>query len=352
MLILAHVWLSIINGVFTVTLICILTGMFNLGMLTLKEDSKKKRFYKAYGKHVLLIEYALILPLILAFVILTSLPSPIAGLTFWIWIIALIVATAIHTYFFNVIVKRELRPYETLRTEHIRYYYILFTFPSFFLIFAFVLVFSSLKGIPPEISATVNTILGYVFRVLFPMLFLSFMYFAGSIPNDRRARLSLKTVLDAMKLMHEEKTTKEKMKLIKKHIKWFREGLCSYNSYLYNSYPVHFEIIDIEQYHRSISGIALMGKRAEIEDAIKQIRFALNSIGGKKKGEGLRHFLIALKNIKSGKRKKKYPLAELNEMTRTLSFSDIVKERLKSPYVTVFIGIGAIVLQVLYFIWK
>lgn len=347
-----YVWLSIINGVFTVTLICVLTGMFNLGMLKLKEDSKKKRFYKAYGKHVLLIEYALVLTLTFILLILMFLPSPFTGLAFGIWLIALFVAVVIHIHFFHVIVKSELYPYEILRTEKIRLYFALSTYSSFFLLFTLYLVFSSWKEIPREISVMVMDILVYPFIILFPMLFLSFMYLVGSIPNGRRARLSLKTVLDAMGTIREEKKTKQKMKLIKKRVKWFRKGLHSYNSYLYNSYPVHIEIIDIEQYHRSICGIALMGKRAEIEDAIKQIRFALNSIGGKKKGEGLRHFLIALKNIKSGKRKKKYPLAELNDMTRTLSFSDMVKERLKSPYVTVAIGIVAIVLQVLYFIWK
>jgi len=60
--------------------------------------------------------------------------------------------------------------------------------------------------------------------------------------------------------------------------------------------------------------------------------------------------------VKSGKRRKEYPLSELNEMIRMLPISERIKERLKSPYVTslivVVIGIIAVVLQVLSMIQK
>jgi len=154
-----------------------------------------------------------------------------------------------------------------------------------------------------------------------------------------------------LELLHNEEIANGKLKIVKKYVKWFRVGLHSFNSYLYARNPTRLKIVDVDQYHQSVCSVVFMGKRKEMDTIIEQIRSALNCIGEKKREYDLRHFLIALKNVKSGKRRKEYPLSELNEMIRMLPISERVKERLKSPYVTSLIfgiiGITAIVLQVL-----
>lgn len=84
-----------------------------------------------------------------------------------------------------------------------------------------------------------------------------------------------------------------------------------------------------------------------MDTIVKQIRLALSSTGERK--DELRHFLIALKNLKNMKNKKEYPLAELNEMITILSFSERVKERLRSPYVNVIAIIVAIIFGLMEF---
>ena len=321
-------------------------------MLSLKENLKKKRFYEAYGKHILLIEIALILTITFTFVIQVFFPPPILPFTIVAWFVALFIIVLFHLRIFFRIANMELCPYEILRLQRLRFYFSVASILSYFLLFILsYLVSTSLIEIPSEISDVVLAILAIVAISLFPIVFIEVPLNLASIADHKKARLSFKTVLDAMELIRKENKANEKMKLIRKYVKWFRVGLQSYNSYLFESQPARLEIVDIDQYHRSVCSVALMGKQTEIENTIKQIRFALNCME-RKREDDLRHFLIVLKNVKSGKRKKEYPLSELNEMIRILPFSERVKERLKSPYVALFFGVVAIVLQALRFVWK
>lgn len=318
-------------------------------MLTLKEDSKKKRFYEVYGKHVLLIEIALILISLFTFVVMVF-PVP-AIVAFGAWLIVTFVISPIHLRIYSRIVRMELYPYEILRLERVRSRFnkTLVYFFFLLLILSFLTSLFSTE-IPPETYDIFGEIVGYVFFVIFPMLMVTFVITFGSINHHRKARLSFKTVLHAMEALREEKRKDEKMKLIKKYVKWFRDGLHAYNSYLYENIAC-LEIVDIEQYHRNIHNAALMGNESEIDETIEQIESTLNSLG--KEGEDdLRHFLIALKNIKNGKAEKEYPLYELNEMTTIMSFSERVKETLKSPYVPLLYIIVTIILGLLRLIWK
>lgn len=321
--------------------------MFNLGMLTLKEDLKKKRFYKAYGKHVLLIEIALILTLTFTFAILCLTFSSYLLVP---WLIVVFVSILIHLRIFYRIANLELCPYEILRLGRFRFYFFIMIVFSFFL--SLTLLYSLSSFLTKTFFVVVVILLNYFLLVNFPMLFIALMLKMASITNHKKARLSFKIVIDAMELLRKEKKTDEKMKLIDKYVKWFGVGLRSYNSYLYENNPACLEIVDIEQYHRSVCNVALMGKRTEIDNTIEQIKSVLNCVSKREREDDLRHFLIALKNVKSGKRKKEYPLFELNEMTRISPFSERIKEKLKSPYATLLIGIVAIVLQVLRLIWK
>ena len=324
-------------------------------MLTLKEDVKKKKFYEAYSKHILLIEITLISTLTFTY---ACTRAPVSILAFGVLFIATPVSIYIHLRIFNRIVKRELYPYEILRLARFRFYSLIMVWFSLLLsMILFVLLDLFKTENLREILVIVQTLLvDYIFIVNFPMFFITFLLFMGSITEHKKATFSFKIVIDAMELLRKEKKTYEEMKLIDKYVKCFREGLRSYNSYLYESNPACLGIVDVDQYHRSVCSVALMGKGAEIDNTIEQIKSALNCMGEREREDDLRHFLIALKNVKSGKAEKEYPFSELNEMIRAFPFSERLKERLKSPYVTslvtVIIGMIAIVLQLLRLIWK
>lgn len=318
----------------------------------MKEDFRKKRFYEAYGKHILLIEIALILTLTFAVDIQTFFPTPIIPFTAGVWWIALFVSALIHLRFYFKIAKMELCPYKILRLGCFRYRFLITAFISFFLSFTLVLPVSIFSTeIPSEIYDILMQISNIALLVAFPMFMIGFTLWVGSITDHKKARLSFKTVLNAMELLRKKTNTNEKTKLIEKYVKWFRVGLRSYNSYLHESKPTSLEIVNIKEYHRSLCNVALMGKQAEIDNTIEQVKSALNSMGRREKEDDLRNFLIALKNMKSMKMEKDYPLSELNEMTRILPFSERVKEWLRSPYITslvvIILSIIAIVVQVL-----
>jgi len=192
--------------------------------------------------------------------------------------------------------------------------------------------------------------------IVLPMLIVALAVSSMSISDHRRARLSFRTVLDAMKIIRKEKKSDRKMKLIRKRVRWFRDGLRSFNSYLYSKKITHFQMIDIDQYHLSVCSVVLMGKQIEMDTIAEQIKLALSSIG-ERKGEGdFRNFLTAMKNLKNMEKKKEYSLSELNKMITILSFSERVKESLRSPYISILtsvaIGALAIIFEVMRFIWR
>jgi len=336
-------------------LICALPILFCLGMVTLKEELKRKRFYEAYGKHVLSIEIVLILAINLIIITLYLFSTSVFGAVAW-WI-TLIGIPVIHIRIFSRIANTELFPYETLRLERFRSN---FFRAAIFLVFLWLASLFPLNlfsaDIPDEVYSFFSKILGYVLLVAFPTLMIAFILRIGSTTAHTQARLSFKTALRGMELLRKETNTNKKNKLIGKHVKWFKDGLRSYNSYLYESNPTSIEIHEIDHLYRSVCGVALMGKRAERDNIIRQMKSALNCIGEREGEDDLRLFLITLKNINSGKTEKEYTLSELSEMTRILPFSEKLKGWLKSPYVTslatVIMGIIAIVLQMLRFIWK
>jgi len=250
--------------------------MFELGMLTLKEDSKKKRFYDAYGKHVLLIEFALILALSLAMGVLILLPNIVV---FFAWAISVFVCVVIHIIIFYRIAKMELYPYEILHLEHVRVNFFRTLAFIFFLLFA-LFYFGSLFF--AETLEMYRVVLISPLIVVSPMFMVSAMLSFSSISAYRKTRLSLKTVLYGLELLNTQEIANGKLKIVKKYVKWFRVGLHSFNSYLYARNPTRLKIVDVDQYHQSVCSAVFMGKRKEMDTIIEQIGSALNCLGKKK----------------------------------------------------------------------
>jgi hypothetical protein len=181
---------------------------------------------------------------------------------------------------------------------------------------------------------------GFMLYNLFPLSF-------SSLPRHNKARLSLRTVLVGLNLICIDQTQTGRSKLVKKYIKWFKEGLSSYNSFLYKFKPAHIEIVDIDRYYCSICSVSLIGNPAERDIAKEQIRCILDSIGGRIREEDFRQLLTSLKNLKNVERRDNYRLSELNKLVRILSFSDRVKQKLKSPYLVIILGIIPVIASII-----
>jgi len=308
-----------------------------------------RNFYRVYGKYMKAIEIILICTAALVFLVqifflefgaLTTGPS----------LVAFMIAVLVHGLICIRMAKLELFPYKTLRLNSLNsYFYRALLFSS---LIGFALVYL-LALFPKSWSSNLfaEPIAYYVITAV-KMLAAFFPFSMSWLTNLEKSRLSFRTVLVGLKLISKEDKKVGKTRLVGKYIKWFKEGLYSYNRYIYKRRPEHIEIVGLDDYYRSVCCTALIGKQAERDIIAEQIRLALDSMGGRHRKADLRRFLIGLKNIKGIERKIEYPTSELNEMIRILSFSRRMKERLKSPYFTTLMGSITVLLAVLHFVWK
>jgi hypothetical protein len=312
-----------------------------------------KRFYEWYGKHLLEIEgcglSGLTISLVLVF--LTPLLQTSSYLIF-AWWIALFTFILIHALTFLKLARIETHPYEVLQTRHIRGRLLRIDVVIIIYLVALIYLLSHPSLSPIMKNDIFSTLLGLVVvsvvgfsAVIYPLVFLC------SITSFREARLSFKTVLIGLQEIQMAKSAPKAKKahlkraeaLRKKYVRWFENGLLSFNKCLYRLSPSRLEMVDVEQYYRSVFFVTLVGKKQECELVVQQVRILLDCLGKKipytdVRYNDLRTFLNALKNIASYEAKKEYPIQELKKMVRVTSLSERVKRFLGSQYVIALVG--------------
>ena len=176
--------------------------------------------------------------------------------------------------------------------------------------------------------------------VTFPVAFSAyFLYVVVQIDNNKKARLMFRTALVGLALIRNEKKKAKRTKLVAKYVTRFRDGLCSYNKYLYKVNPTRLEIANTDSYYRNVCCVASMGNPSEQTIVLDQLRLALSSVAGKYVKDDSRRFLIALKNICNLRQEADYPSDELYKMIRPKPFSERIKDWLKSPYFGAIVGL-------------
>lgn len=315
-------------------------------------------FYRIYGKHVFLIETVLIavmtsfsLPAFLSAVYVahtTSLLSTLAGPV----LLASMIVLFAHVLVFGRIASLELYPCPTLRLEHINLSLyralILFSLATFASVVLADILFSRL-GLGDQLALIVQ-ILVICFLSTVLMLLVLFPLSISTLASRNKARLSFRAVLVGLKLLSEEQIEERRSKLVRSHIKWLRDGLRSYNRFLYKFKPVHIEITNIDDYYRSVCCASLIGNQAERDIVVQEIRRLLDSVGGSFREEDFRQLLIGLRNIKNMQRNNELELSELDDLVRVLTFSDRLKERVKSPYFEAVVAAVEIAVAVLVYV--
>jgi len=278
--------------------------------------------------------------------------APIISMLTGSLLVFLLMAFFAHVFIFLRIARLELYPYATLRLErfNLRFYraLILSSLVSFALLYLVGILFPKL-GLSDRV-ALASQIIGICLFAIILMLVASFPLSLSSLTSHKRARLSFRAVLVGLKLLSEEQTEEKRSKLVKSHIKWFGDGLRSYNRFLYKFKPVHMEIMNIDDYYRSVCCVSLIGNQAERDIVMEEIRRALDSVGGRFKEEDFRQLLIGLRNIKNMERNNELELSELNDLVRVLSFSERLKERVKSPYFEAIVAGVEITVAVLVYV--
>jgi hypothetical protein len=258
----------------------------------------------------------------------------------------------VHVLVFWRIARLELYPYSTLRLERFnsRFYraLLLFSLVTFaLLIFGDIL--STKLGLSDQ-WALIGRITSICFFAAFWMLIglcpLSF----SSLWSHDRTRLCFRAVLVGLKLLSEEQIEDRRSKLVRSHIRWLRDGLRSYNRFLYKFKPVHIEVTNIDDYYRRVCCVSLIGTQAERDIVVQEIRRLLDSVGSRFREEDFRQLLIGLRNIKNMQRNNESELSELDDLVKVLTFSDRLKERLKSPYFGVVVAAVEIAVGVLVYV--
>lgn len=160
--------------------------------------------------------------------------------------------------------------------------------------------------------------------------------------------MSLRSALVGLKLISLGKDDEKRCVLVRKYLRWVKDGFQSLNRYLYKNSPMHIEIVDIHEYYHSLYCVALMGQEEEIALTLEQARHALDCVPRKLKCyNDIRQLLTRLNNIKNLERTGEYRLSELNNMTRMLSRSDRARNMLSSPVTLLLVSVVPILLQIL-----
>lgn len=313
--------------------------------------SWKEKFYDTYGKHVRLIEITIIVLFTLSFLLIVYYPIG-APYTLQAWTIGVSVITPAHAIIFFKIAKIESYPYEILWLDKFRSTLSRATISIFFIwITCQYIIFTFFPAIYQSLDF-INKLMGFVLFTVVALLPMIFFLSIASITDLKKARLSIKTVLHGLQLINKEEDKLKKAEIFGKHISWFRSGLKSFNSFVFHGKYAHIEIMSIDEYANNVGCAALIGNQTEKDTITEQVQSAFNSIPEKDKPGDLRNFLIALKNIKTGKNQKDYEAHELSEMVRVVSRYDKAREHLTSPYLVAFLSIIAILLQIIPILWK
>jgi len=329
-------------------------------IIGIRQKLSSEGFSRTYGRHILIIESLLVIIATLTFVIQIFLPAYIIGVTFVAWLIGFFMAIYIHQSMFRRIAEKEIYPYETLRQMRFRSY--LFKAVILGVLIFFLLLYVWASSLAGEILTDFRSgsfLIGFLqimlvievivifFTVTFPIAFSAYFLYLVPIDNNKKARLMFRTTLVGLALIHNEKKKARRTKLVAKYVTWFRDGLRSYNKYLYETSPARLEIAHIDRYYRNVCCVASMGNPSEQTIVLNQLRLALSSVAGKYVKDDSRHFLIGLKNICNLRQEVDYPSDELYKMIRPKPFSERIKDWLKSPYFEAIIGLIPVIAAVL-----
>lgn len=302
---------------------------------------KFRTLFKIYGKYMTYVEAALIVIAVLVFTF-QQYSLDFGALTTGPSVVAFLLIATVHSFLLIGTARLEFFPYKTLRLSSFNslFYRALLGSSLFFLVLLLLLnMFFRIeysRGSLPIV--TLQNFELIAFKMLVAFFFVQFQ----SMDDVTRSRLPFRTALIGLKLIGRNHKSVSKERLVSKYLKWFSSGLNSYGKYLYRSNPKRIGIIGIGDFNRSIYCAGLIGNRVETTTVARQIRFALDSMGGGVRKRDLRQFLIALQNIKNISNKHVYPVSELNRMIKVVSSTERIKEWLSSPWLTTFISVIAI----------
>jgi hypothetical protein len=327
---------------------------------TFRQKLNSERFLRRYGRNILIIEALLVMIATLTFVIQFFLPAHLVGVSFPAWLVAFSLAVLFHQYMFSKIGNREICPYEILRQVRIRSFFFwavvsgVLTFLILLYIWGSILAGKILSDLSSGFFvqvflqiALVMYVVGVFFMVVLPLGLSAYFLSLVSLQNNRRARLTFRTVLVGLALIRKEKRSAERNKLVKKYVKWFQNGLRSYNKYLYEINPARLQIMGTVVYYRNLCSVASIGNPDEETIVLEQLRSALGSIKGKFVEDNPRRFLVALNNIRNIKQKTDYPSVELYKMIRPKSYTEKIKDYLSHPVSKALLGLVPIIAAVI-----
>lgn len=253
----------------------------------------------------------------------------------------LLLAT-VHSFLFIGIARREFFPYKTLRLSSFNSLFFKALVGSFLFIFVFLFLLDTFFPIEYSRGSLPIAILQHFELVDIKMILVFFFLQFQSMAELTRSRLSFRTALIGLKLIDRKDKSVSNERLVSNYLKWVSSGLNSYSNYLYTSNPKRIGIVGIGDYNRGIYCAGLFGNRAERATVARQIRFAIDSMGGGFRGRDLRQFLIALQNIKNVSNRRAYPVSELNRLVKVISSMERAKEWLSSPWLTTIISVIAL----------
>jgi hypothetical protein len=303
----------------------------------MKSALKLRNFYRIYGRYMEYAEIVLFALIVLVFAF-QEYSLDFAALTAGPSLFAFILSVAVHVIICIQIASSEFYPYKTLRLNSLNSLFYRVLLGSSLFIFVVLFLISNFFPMEFLYGNLLILILQHCAFMTTKMVIV-FLFFQLSWSSDfKRSRLALRTVLIGLRLIDREDKRVDRADLVSKYLRWFNVGLNSYNRFLYKRKPKHMGIVEIGDYYRSIHCAGLIGNRAERATLSRQVRLALDSIGGGIREGGFRQFLIAMKNIKNIENKERYPLSDLNRMVRVLSFSERAKEWLKSPWFTAIVS--------------
>ncbi len=303
-----------------------------------------ERFYQSYGQHIRLIELSIIIMLLTIFEIIIHFLTPVSlGVYIWATILAVVVLT--HALIFRSLGRKELYQESLIFLDKYRIYFVAFLMSIFVLLFAASLSLSVYFPQWVKNNGEFFSLADYSLNITIALLFIMIFLLFGSLTRFRKARIYIKLALvKAINLTHTQDDL-ERKKIIKSLTSLFDTGLKAYNDYLNRSMLVPVSLEGLNEYSKILCCEFLAGKDEGLVVVTDQIQLFLKSLGRVQRKEDLRDALTALKNIKTGRGEKEYPMSELSLMITVVTPTDTLKSVARSPYFAVSLVVIAILLQ-------
>lgn len=302
-----------------------------------KETSLWFRFLNAYGKHLNLLIFCLILTLAVISTLAYRVDAYRLGTPSMLIFSSAFLLLSLLTM---KLAKKEMHAYRLFQTEKLTYrlnfVLMLIILLSFF--------FSSIQsvyfsGVTIEMQHE-----SFLWIFIFSVVMWIFNYLNMStfmfMPSFTRAKLCFIVTIDSLKTLHAQKKV-DRYKSIGKYFMFFNKGLSHSNRHLGKKLPDHPKIIDIKSYYDYAYLIALEGNEQELNT----LRANIVEVDKSLRENNFRHLLIALKRLK-GKTSSDYTsITELSKLFRTVPPSIRFIESLKrmTPLFTLVAMVSSVV---------